>query len=150
MFTFVSVACIDRIAAFTLRISDSGHIPEDEFYYKMGNDLPIYCFSIVTFALWLQWHYLYCVLDDFNAALELLDRKMHSKVLVVVLMFSALLWILEIVFCWSDYIKPDNENLRTAYIVFEIILSIVSSAVFILYICLYNAFVNLMKRDNSE
>ena len=53
IFVFLTIMVVDRIVGMSLRISKGGYLDHKDLYVRLGTDLPLYCFAIVTFGLWL-------------------------------------------------------------------------------------------------
>ena len=69
------VTDIDRIIGCTWRMHTKGQISQTSFASRFGTDLPLYCFTIIVITLWMQWHYLYKIMENFEEALRLLEKK---------------------------------------------------------------------------
>ena len=100
---------VDRIAGLSWRIHTEGDIDNNRFFTRLGTDLPLYCFTIISLALWLQWHYLYCILDDFSHALDVLESKFHLKVLVIVTSFLTVFVAVESIFVHKDTAEEEED-----------------------------------------
>jgi hypothetical protein len=105
---------------------------------------------MITLALWMQWHYLYCVLDDYVRAVKMLESKVHSWVLLIVCIVLSILLLVEAMFVHKDTEENglDEKDHKVAGSM-QAIMGSTCLLNLVLFVYLYIRFCILIKRDEG-
>lgn len=141
---------VDRIIALTWRMNTKGQLQQSIFITRFGSDLPIYAFTIITIALWMQWHYLYKIIENFNEALQMLEKKTHFKALLIIFILITCVQVTEAVMInkntqdWEDLTYHKLAGYSAGLLAFFTFI------VAIFYGLLYYWFLRLINKSEGE
>jgi hypothetical protein len=150
IFFFLMVTDIDRIIGCTWRMHTKGQISQTSFASRFGTDLPLYCFTIIVITLWMQWHYLYKIMENFEEALKLLEKKTHFKALLIIFILLLILQGIDARFILHDT-EDWEDNLYHGWAAgLSLTLAFIGLICAISYGLLYYWYLALMKREQPD
>ena len=98
----------------------------------------------------MQWHYLYKIMENFEEALKLLEKKVHFKALLIIFLFLLALQCVDARFIIHDTEDWEDNEYHVWAASLSLVLATIGFISAIAYGFLYYWYMSLIKRESPD